>query len=26
LLFTSDSDKNGNYWCPDCERIAPYYL
>lgn len=25
MLFTSESDENGNYWCPDCQKIAPLY-
>lgn len=25
MLFTSESDENGNYWCPDCQAIAPLY-
>lgn len=25
VIFTSESDENGNYWCPDCQKVAPLY-
>ena len=25
MLFTSVADEEGNYWCPDCEKISPLY-
>lgn len=25
MLFTSPADEKGQYWCGDCERIAPLY-
>ena len=25
VLFTSDADADGVYWCPDCEKVAPLY-
>ena len=25
MLFTSPADDKGNYWCTDCQAIAPLY-
>ena len=25
VLFTSDKNEDGSYWCPDCEAIKPLY-
>lgn len=25
VLFTSEKNEDGSYWCPDCEAIKPTY-
>ncbi|CAM6005032.1 unnamed protein product [Sphagnum balticum] len=25
VLFTSDRNEDGSYWCPDCEAVKPLY-
>lgn len=25
VLFTSEKNNDGTYWCPDCEAIKPLY-
>jgi thiol-disulfide isomerase/thioredoxin len=25
VLFTSEKNEDGTYWCPDCEAIKPTY-
>lgn len=25
MLFSSTQDKEGKYWCPDCQAILPLY-
>lgn len=25
VLFTSEKNQDGSYWCPDCEAIKPLY-